>query len=664
MGGLAQSRRWTVLDSNESAERELSGALGIPPLVARVLAARGHVDPLEAREFLEASLEASWNDPLVIPGMGEVADRLCRALDARETIAVFGDFDVDGMTSTCLLTLALRRLGADAHPFIPHRFGEGYGLSREALDRVARSCDPSLVVTVDNGIAAANEVGWLLERGIDVVVTDHHEPADLVPTGIPVTDPKLLPDCPSRELAGAGVALKLVCELGRRRGVPDLWRSYTDVAALGTLSDMMLLTSENRALVADGVERMRRSTRPGLAALAATAGCDLTSVKPDDLPFSLIPRLNAAGRMGSTDVALELLLTEDPVEAATLAGRLEAVNTERREVESALAEAALEEAARTYDGGRVIVVGGEGWHEGVKGIVASRLVNRYHVPAIVFSIKDGVARGSGRSVGSVDLFHAVEQCSDLLIRFGGHAGAVGVTCEASRLDELRGRLSDVLGVLPDDQFEDVGEVAAIVSLGELTVETIDALERLQPFGQQGRIDGFRHQAVHDGGHIPAGKSLFHQFDDARLFGGVDMAVRSCGINHGAQHEHGRRVGRRGTRCRSRCGSMYRSRLGNRFRSFPVLAPFLIEIPDHGAGAHQGGILQNALGHHAAEKRAHRPCAEKSAQTAGSGGAQARGRALRLVCKGTESGFKFGRVENIKQRHGQLLLCCRFCIVHT
>ena len=483
MGGLAQSRRWTVLDSNESAERELSGALGIPPLVARVLAARGHVDPSETREFLDASLEASWNDPLVIPGMREVADRLCRALDARETIAVFGDFDVDGMTSTCLLTLAFRRLGGDAHPFIPHRFGEGYGLSREALDRVARSCDPSLVVTVDNGIAAGNEVDWLLERGIDVVVTDHHEPADLVPTGIPVTDPKLAADCPSRELAGAGVALKLVCELGRRRGMPELWRSYTDVAALGTLSDMMLLTSENRALVADGVERMRRSTRPGLAALAATAGCDLTSVKPDDLPFSLIPRLNAAGRMGSTDVALELLLTDDPVEAATLAGRLEAVNTERREVESALAEEALEEAARTYDGGRVIVVGGEGWHEGVKGIVASRLVNRYHVPAIVFSIKDGVARGSGRSVGSVDLFHAVEQCSDLLVRFGGHAGAVGVTCEASRLDEFRRRLSAILGVLPDDQFEDVGEVAAIVSLGELSVETIDALERLQPFGQ-------------------------------------------------------------------------------------------------------------------------------------------------------------------------------------
>ena len=483
MAGLAQSRRWSVLSSDPKAERSLTTSLGVPPLVARVLVARGHVDPAEARAFLDASLDNSWDDPLKIPGMREAADRVMLALSRGEKIAVFGDFDVDGMTSTCLLTLALRELGATVHPFIPHRFGEGYGLSGAALDRVVSTCDPSLLVTVDNGIAARDEVERLVARGIDVVVTDHHEPADQVPQGVPVTDPKLAPDGPSRELAGAGVALKLVCELGRRCGAPDLWRSYTDVAALGTLSDMMLLTRENRALVADGVERLRRAARPGLAALAATAGCDLSGVRADDLPFSLIPRLNAAGRMGSTDIALELLLTEDPAEAVTLASRLESVNSERREVEAALAEAALAEAARTYDGGRVVVVGGEGWHEGVKGIVASRLVNRYHVPSIVFSVSDGIARGSGRSVGTVDLFHAVEQCSDLLVRVGGHAGAVGVTCEASRLDEFRSRLSGILSELPSEQFEDRGEVTAVVSLSELTVETVDALERLQPFGQ-------------------------------------------------------------------------------------------------------------------------------------------------------------------------------------
>lgn len=484
MPGLSDSRRWSVLAADPEAERSLAAELKISPLVARVLAARGLREPREAREFLSPSLARDWADPLCIPGMGEVADRLERALDRGEKIAVFGDFDVDGMTSTCLLTLGLRRLGGSVFPFIPHRFGEGYGLSREALARVREACDPDLVVTVDNGIAAAREVEWLVAEGVDVVVTDHHEPADLVPEGVPVTDPKLSDTCPSRDLAGAGVALKLVCELGRRRGEPDLWLEFRDVAALGTLSDMMRLSGENRALVSEGIELMRRGARPGLSALAATAGLDIAEATADSLPFSIIPRLNAAGRMGSTDAALDLLLTDDPAEAVTLAGRLEAVNSERRETEAALAEAALAEVERTYRGGRAVVVGGRGWHEGVKGIVASRLVSRYHVPSIVFTInEEGIARGSGRSVGSVDLFHAVEQCSDVLVRFGGHAGAVGITCEAARLDEFRERLERALDELPAEQFEDTGEVTAVVSLSELTVESIDALESLQPFGQ-------------------------------------------------------------------------------------------------------------------------------------------------------------------------------------
>ena len=483
MPRLALSPRWNLLDANPAAERLLARELGVSPLVARVLAARGMTDPERARAFLTPSLERDWEDPLLIPGMGKAVERVEAAVRAHEAIAVFGDFDVDGMSSTCLLTLALRRLGAEVHPFIPNRFGEGYGLSREALARVRRSCEPDLVITVDNGIAAAKEVAWLVSEGVDVVVTDHHEPADLVPAGVPVTDPKLAADCPSRELAGAGVALKMVCELGRRLGQPDLWLDYIDVASLGTLSDMMLLEGENRALVFEGLARMRRVTRPGLVALAATANMDISQVTADGLPFSIIPRLNAAGRMGSTDVAFDLLMTDDPGEAAILAGRLEEINASRRQIEAALTDAAMEKVDETYHGGRCVVVGGEGWHEGVKGIVASRIVNRYHVPAILFTIQDGIARGSGRSVGTVDLFHAVEQCADLLVRFGGHAGAVGVTCDASRLDEFRAKLESVLDVLPDSEFQDTEEVAATVSLSELTVESIAALERLQPFGQ-------------------------------------------------------------------------------------------------------------------------------------------------------------------------------------
>lgn len=477
------SHRWELLDQRGDIEAALERELGTSALVARVLAARGICDVEDARSFLVPSLDRDWADPREIPGMAAAADRVEAALEAHETIAVFGDFDVDGMSSTCLLTLGLRALGGAVMPYIPYRFGEGYGLSEEALNRVISDCDPDLVITVDNGIAAAAEVEWLRSRGIDAVITDHHEPGDLVPAGAPVTDPKLAGAGASRELAGAGVALKLVDELGRRMGKPGLWRRYTDVAALGTLSDMMLLTPENRALVAEGIERMHATTRPGLVALAATAGVDLAAITADSLPFSIIPRLNAAGRMGTADVALNLLLTDDPAEAAILAGKLEEINGRRREIESILSDEALAKVEESYTGGRVVVVGGAGWHEGVKGIVASRIVSRYHVPALLFTISDGIARGSGRSVGSVDLFHAVEQCSDMLVRFGGHPGAVGVTVEEGRLDEFRQRLEGVLSKLPDEQFVDTGEVTALVSLDELTVDSIASLECLQPFGQ-------------------------------------------------------------------------------------------------------------------------------------------------------------------------------------
>lgn len=483
MPGLLDNRRWRVLSSKREDELALCRQLGIGPLAARVLCARGISDLEAAREFLNPSLDRDWADPLDIPGMLEAADRVEKALDGSERIAVFGDFDVDGMTSTCLLTQALRSFGADVHPYIPHRFGEGYGLSNEALERVISDSNPQLIITVDNGISSGKEVAWLVAHGIDVVVTDHHEPGDHVPAGVPVTDPKLEEDSYSRELAGVGVALKLVCELGRRRGMPDLWREYTDLAALGTVSDMMLLQGENRSLVADGIARIRTSNRPGIVALAATAGIDLSEVQADNLPFSLIPRLNAAGRMGTTEVAFDLLIANDPSEAATLAGMLEKTNTERRETEGRLSGEALERLKASYGDERVIVLAGEGWHEGVKGIVASRIVSTYHVPAIVFTVIDGIARGSGRSVGSVDLFHAVEQCSDLLVRFGGHAGAVGVTCEVDRIDAFRERLQQVMAELPDEAFVDRGEVTALASLSELTLENIANLEILQPFGQ-------------------------------------------------------------------------------------------------------------------------------------------------------------------------------------
>lgn len=487
MSGLLETGRWHLLSQNIAAEHEICSACNITPLAARIMVARGITDAESAKIFLTPSLERDWYDPLELPGLKEAADRVEQALINGETIAIFGDFDVDGMSSTCLLTLALRELGGTVYPYIPRRFGEGYGLSAEALERVIEGCNPNLIITVDNGIAAAAEVEVVLSHGIDVVITDHHEPADLVPRGVPVADPKLDHACPSCDLAGAGVALKLVHELGRRLGKPELWRSYTDVATLGTISDMMELTRENRALVSDGIERMRHTNRPGIVALAASANCDLATIEADSLPFSLVPRLNAAGRMGDVDVAFNLLISSDIAEATQLAAELETINQDRRDIERELSDQALALVEETYDGARAIVVGGEGWHEGVKGIVASRIVNRYHVPAIIFSISDGVAHGSGRSVGSVNLFEAVEQCADLLVRFGGHAGAVGVTVEEHNIDAFRARLEEVLAKLPAEQFVDTGEVTALVGLEELDVPTIQSLDALKPFGQGNKV---------------------------------------------------------------------------------------------------------------------------------------------------------------------------------
>ena len=487
MSSLARSRSWEVVRVDPQLAARVERQAGVTPLVARIMAGRGITEPDAVERFLAPSLTRDWVDPALIPGLPQVVERLDAALEAGERIAVFGDFDVDGISATCLMTCALRDLGGEVVPFIPRRFDEGYGLSRAALDRLVEMASPDLIVTVDTGIAGKAEVAMLLEEGIDVAVTDHHEPADLVPQGVPVCDPKLAEDCPCRDLAGVGVALKVICELGARRGRPDLWRTYTDVATLGTVSDMMPLTGENRSLVADGVARLRTARLPGLAALAAQARHPLEDVSADELAYSIIPRLNSAGRMADPAQALDVLMATDPLRAEDLAAQLEGVNQERRAIEAELSAEAMALVESTYDGGRVIVVGGEGWHEGVKGIVASRLVNHFHVPALLFTISDGIARGSGRSVGTVNLFEAVERCSDLLVRFGGHAGAVGVTLESANLDAFRDRMEEVLSELPAEAFEDRRSVAAEVTLSEMDIDTIRSLDVLQPFGQGNEV---------------------------------------------------------------------------------------------------------------------------------------------------------------------------------
>ena len=480
------SAQFKVNAADPQVVARLEEQFQLPHFIASIMAARGIADGDEAQRFLSPSLDRDWNNPYELPGIEPVIDTLEEAIRQRRHIVVFGDFDVDGVSATSVLTRGLRALGGYATPFIPRRFEEGYALSETAYKRV-KELDPELIVTVDCGIACKHEVAAIVADGVDVVITDHHEPAELCPDNVPLVDPKTDPNCPSCILAGVGVALKVIQALGGRFGFPHLWRSYTDLATLGTVADLMPMRDENRALVANGLAQINGNPRPCLAALLGQAGVAGKQVSATDLSFSLIPRLNSAGRMGDAQIALDLLMTDDFDTACKLAADLEATNDKRRSIEAELSEVARAKAVEVYHGQRALVVAGAGWHEGVKGIVASRLVHTYGVPCLLFTIDGNEARGSGRTVGQVNLFKAVESTEDLLTRFGGHEAAVGVTLPADKLKEFSERLCAYMDQLPEDAFHPLIEIDACVALEELTLENVERLNMLAPFGQENRV---------------------------------------------------------------------------------------------------------------------------------------------------------------------------------
>lgn len=479
------SARIQVAPVDRAVVSHIAQAFDLPHFIAATLASRGLTSDEEIERFLHPSLARDWRDPYAIEGMDQVVDQLARALKARQRILVFGDFDLDGISATTIMTRGLEALGAEVIPFIPLRFEEGYGLTQKAIERVL-TYEPDLVITVDNGIAARDEVAHLREAGIEVIITDHHEPAELVPLDVALVDPKCS-DNPSSILAGAGVALKVIQALGSKLGKPHLWQSLVDLATLGTVADLMPMVGENRALVAQGIEMLNSAPRACIEALMTQAGIEPGTLSSVNLGFTLVPRLNAAGRMGNAQLALDLLMSDDPVECMQLAAELEENNNKRRQIESELSEVAQEQARQIYDGQRALIVSGQGWHEGVKGIVASRLVNAYGVPSLLFTIEDGEARGSGRSAGDINLFKAVESCKHLLTRYGGHEAAVGVTLPSNNLDAFYRELCAYLDALPAESFEPKIKADAVVDLGELTLDNVAKVDLLAPFGQENPV---------------------------------------------------------------------------------------------------------------------------------------------------------------------------------
>ncbi|MDZ4655540.1 MAG: single-stranded-DNA-specific exonuclease RecJ [Coriobacteriia bacterium] len=499
---------WSVVPADDATVRELAAGLGISPVTARVLASRGFKDVDSARRFMSPSLDRDWGPPELIPGMVAVADRVAEAVRAGERVLVFGDFDLDGISSAAVVALGLRAMGASVSATVPHRFREGYGLTEAAIERIS-DMSPDLVITVDCGISSAAEVALLAKRGIETVVTDHHEPGEGVPVG-PVANPKLASGASFNEFAGAGVALKLVQAVGERLGHPEVWRTLTDLAMLGTVADIVPLLSENRALVAAGLERTRQSPRPGIAALAAVAGVDIETLAADRVAFALAPRLNAAGRMADPAQALELLMTDDPQRAEELANALDEHNRLRQAAEGDLMDDALAEAERSFhEGDRVLVLAGEGWHEGVRGIVASRFVARFGVPALLFCIEDGEAQGSGRSVEGVDLFEAVSSLSPMLTRFGGHSAAVGATLPAASLEAFKEGLARFVAQVPAEAFVPRLSIDVEVPLDALCVELAAEFELLEPFGHGNRPPVLASVGVFMNGRRRVGKGAQH-----------------------------------------------------------------------------------------------------------------------------------------------------------
>lgn len=476
------SARIEVMPVDTAAVDHIASTFELPRFIAATLAARGLVDDESIERFLNPSLERDWRDPYAIEGMERLIEELAAVMKAQKRILVFGDFDLDGISATTIMTRGLRTLGAEVVPFIPLRFEEGYGLSEKAIERVL-TYEPDLVITVDNGIAAKHEVEHLRERGIQVIITDHHEPAELVPCDVALVDPKCQ-DSPSAILAGAGVALKVIQAIGSRMGRPHLWRELADFATLGTIADLMPMVDENRALVSFGLQLLNDHPRACIEALMAQADIQAGTLTSVNLGFTLVPRLNAAGRMGNAQLALDLLMCDEPSECITLAAELESNNNKRREIEAGLSQVAQEQAHQTYRGERALIVSGEGWHEGVKGIVASRLVGQYRVPSLLFTIEDGQARGSGRSVGDINLFKAVESCKHLLTRYGGHEAAVGVTLPEENLTAFHDALCAYMDALPAESFEPKMIADAVVDLGELTLDNVAKVDLLAPFGQE------------------------------------------------------------------------------------------------------------------------------------------------------------------------------------
>jgi single-stranded-DNA-specific exonuclease len=499
-----QRRVWEEVPADSARVQAMAASMGVPPVIARLLCQRGFDDPEAATRFLDPQL-SQLHDPYRLRGMRVAVERLRAAIARGECIGIHGDYDVDGITATVILRRALELLGGKVIHFVPDRLKDGYGLQPATVERL-HADGARLIVSVDCGIRATEAALRARELGLDLLITDHHEPEAALPPALAVINPKQ-PGCeyPDKMLAGVGVAFKLVQALMAEAGRgPDVLPHFIKIAAIGTLADVVPLVGENRVIASCGLGGLSAGPHgAGLEALLEEAGLSGRRLDSFHVSFMLAPRLNAAGRMSSPDLALDLLLMRGRdqdvrAKARELARLLSEENTKRQEQEAAILAEARRSVEKDPDIGaqNILIVAGEGWHRGVIGIVASKLAETYHKPTLVLSIEDGVARGSGRSIPSFDLLSSLESCADVFLQFGGHRQAAGVTLDAARLGELRRRLSSWANdrLSPEDLVPRL-RIDAPLGLRDIDGDVVRGLARLGPFGAANPKPVFRASPV-------------------------------------------------------------------------------------------------------------------------------------------------------------------------
>jgi len=462
----------------------LSKELNISPILAQLLINRGTKEALSARKFLKADLK-DLRDPYIFQDMDKAVDKILKAVNNNERILIYGDYDVDGITSVALLFSILRELTNNLYFYIPNRFQEGYGLNEEAID-IAFKNNFKLIITVDCGISSIHEIEKANNYGIDIIITDHHQPQKDLPSAIAIINPKCDKNYPFKELAGVGVSFKIAqaLYLKLKKNQDDLW-SLLDYVALGSIADSVPFVDENRILIKYGLKTLNQTKKEGLKALIMESGVYYGNLGTKEVNFALAPRINAAGRLGDSKLALELLLTDSEYKAKHLSRKLSEINKRRQEIGDNILREAREFAsiqAKEKDN-KVLVLASENWNQGVIGIIASRLVEEFNRPTIIISKKDGIAKGSGRSIKGFHLYNVLELCQDILINFGGHKLAAGITIESNKIPEFKSMINEISqSFIKKDDLHPELKVDAQILLSDINFGLIKDINILEPFG--------------------------------------------------------------------------------------------------------------------------------------------------------------------------------------